>query len=165
MIFPETFCLCNPAFKEMLEEQQYPDMGVFEEISEGTGLTGSVPDSGLFEKVFRPSEITESFLKDNALKNRKAIFHATKSSGDKEIDEVVYSKTLEEVSAGWLIGPISFESLPDEAVVSTRFGLRQPSKIRLIDNFSGSSVNATVQSFESPKPHTTDVVASIILSL
>lgn len=153
------------AFKEMLEEQQYPDMGVFEEISEGTGLTGSVPDSGLFEKVFRPSEITESFLKDNALKNRKAIFHATKSSGDKEIDEVVYSKTLEEVSAGWLIGPISFESLPDEAVVSTRFGLRQPSKIRLIDNFSGSSVNATVQSFESPKPHTTDVVASIILSL
>ena len=153
------------AFREMLQEQNYPDMGVFEEISEGTVLTGTVPNSGLFEKVFRPCEITEDFLRNNATQNRKAIFHATRSSGDSEIDSVVYQKTLEEVEAGWLTGPIDFENLPRDAIVSTRFGLRQPNKIRLIDNLSGSQVNCTVQSFESPKPHTTDVVASILLSL
>ena len=153
------------AFREMLEEQCYPDMGVFDEIANGTGLTGTVQDCGLFEKVFRPSDITEEFLRGNATQNRKAIFHATRSSGDAEIDEVVYSKTLEEVSTGWLVGPLEFDTLPKEAIVSMRFGLRQPNKIRLIDNFSGSMVNATVQSFESPKPHTTDVVASVLLSL
>ena len=95
-------------------------------------------------------------------KIERQFFHATRSSGDSEIDSVVYQKTLEEVEAGWLKGPIDFESLPSDAIVSTRFGLRQPNKIRLIDNLSGSQVNCTVQSFESPKPHTTDVVASIL---
>ena len=139
----------------MLEEQNYPDMGVFDEIAKGTGLTGTVPDSGIFEKAFRPlCEITEDFLKGNATQNRKAIFHATRSWGDEEVDEVVYTKTLEEVSVldGWSDQSTS-NHFQKKLSSCMRFGLRQPNKIRLIDNFSGSHVNSTVQSFESPKPH------------
>ncbi|CAL1133476.1 unnamed protein product [Cladocopium goreaui] len=44
--------------------------------------------------------------------------------GDKEVDAMVYSKTMEEVDCGWAIGPILMEELPSDAVVSRRFGLR-----------------------------------------
>lgn len=78
---------------------------------------------------------------------------------------MVYDKTLEEVSSGWAVGPLKLEDMPEHCVLSRRFGLRQPNKIRLIDDLSGSFVNSSVQSEESPKPHTTDVVAAIALEL
>ena len=152
-------------FREMLAELDYPDLGVFDEIACGTGLAGSVPDSGLFEKVFRPCEITEEQLKSGAEHNRKSIFYSCRSSGDQDVDKVVYEKTIEEVNSGWLRGPFEISSLPSDAIINRRFGLKQPNKVRLIDDFSGSLVNSTVQSFESPKPHSTDVIASVVLSL
>ena len=82
-----------------------------------------------------------------------------------EVDDIVYAKTLEEVESGWLRRPIEFSSLPENAIINRRFGLKQRNKVRLIDDFSGSQVNSTVQSFESPKPHNTDVIASVVLSL
>ena len=152
-------------FREMLAELGYPDLGVFDEIACGTGLAGSVPDSGLFEKVFRPCEITEEQLKSGAEHNRKSIFYSCRGSGDQDVDKVVYEKTIEEVNSGWLRGPFEIASLPSDAIINRRFGLKQPNKVRLIDDFSGSLVNSTVQSFESPKPHSTDVIASVVLSL
>ena len=152
-------------FREMLAELDYPDQGVFDEIACGTGLAGSVPDSGLFEKVFRPCEITEEQLKSGAEHNRKSIFYSCRGSGDQDVDKVVYEKTIEEVNSGWLRGPFEISSLPSDAIINRRFGLKQPNKVRLIDDFSGSLVNSTVQSFESPKPHSTDVIASVVLSL
>ena len=152
-------------FREMLAELDYPDLGVFDEIACGTGLAGSVPDSGLFEKVFRPCEITEEQLRSGAEHNRKSIFYSCRGSGDQDVDKVVYEKTIEEVNSGWLRGPFEISSLPSDAIINRRFGLKQPNKVRLIDDFSGSLVNSTVQSFESPKPHSTDVIASVVLSL
>ena len=152
-------------FREMLSDLNYPDMEVFDEIVNGTVLSGEVSDCGLFEKVFRPCEMTKEQLQSNAGANRKSIFHSSRSSGDREVDDIVYAKTLEEVEAGWLRGPIEFSSLPENAIVNRRFGLKQPNKVRLIDDFSASHVNSTVQSFESPKPHNTDVIASVVLSL
>ena len=152
-------------FCEMRADLDYPDLGVFDEIACGTGLAGAVPDSGLFEKVFRPCEITEEQLRSGAEHNRKSIFYSCRGSGDQDVDRVVYEKTIEEVNSGWLRGPFEFSSLPSDAIINRRFGLKQPNKVRLIDDFSGSLVNSTVQSFESPKPHSTDVIASVVLSL
>ena len=140
-------------------------MKVVEELKNGTELVDEVESTGVFEKMFRPSEMSVTQLKDNAKANNKAILHGTRSSGDCEVDEAVYGKTLEEREAGWLTGPYALSDLPEGATISRRFGLRQPSKIRLIDDLSGSNVNKTVQTNESPEPHTLDVVASIALYL
>ena len=78
---------------------------------------------------------------------------------------MVYSKTMEEVDCGWAIGPILMEELPSDAVVSRRFGLRQPGKIRLIDDLSASGVNQTVQTAESPKPHSADFIAAMLMAV
>ena len=151
--------------EEILRHEGYPDMGVVDELKNGTELVDEVESTGVFEKVFRPSEMTVQQLKDGAKASNKAILHGTRSSGDPEVDEVVYNKTLEEREAGWLTGPYRLSELPSEATISRRFGLRQPNKIRLIDDLSGSNVNKTVQTNESPKPHTLDVVASMSLYL
>ncbi len=93
--------------------------------------------------------------------SNKAIFRSVRSSGDSEVDRIVFEKTLEERDAGWLRGPMEIHELPEGAVLSRRFGLKQPNKVTLIDDLSASSINKTVQCSETPRPHTTDVIASV----
>ena len=95
----------------------------------------------------------------------KSIFRSVRSSGDAEVDGVVFQKTLEERDAGWLRGPLEFGELAPGAVLNRRFGLKQPKKVRLIDDLSGLLINKTVQCNETPRPHTTDVITSVALSL
>lgn len=57
------------------------------------------------------------------------------------------------------------KDVPKGAVISRRFGFRQPGKIRLIDDLSGSNLNQNVQCAESPKQHSIDFVAALLLSI
>ena len=152
-------------WKEILLDLEYPDADVVSELANGTELVGEVPTYGIFEKTFKPAETTvESLLKaSKAIKMKQ--FHSCRSSGDAEIDELVWQKTQEEVELGWAAGPVDLESLPSDAIVSRRFGLRQPGKIRLIDDLSASNVNQTVQCSESPKPQSIDFVAALLLTI
>ena len=151
--------------KEIIETEGHPDKGVFEELAFGTELTGCVPSTGVFDPVFKPALITSEELAERAESSNKAIFRSVRSSGDAEVDTVVFQKTLEERDAGWLRGPVPFHELGKGCVLSRRFGLKQPNKVRLIDDLSKSNINSTVQTPESPRPHSTDVVASMALAV
>ena len=98
-----------------------------------------------------------------------ALLASVRSSGDVEIDREVFNKTQDEVACGWLDGPIDVGDLEPNAVVSRRFGIRQSSgevvKIRLIDDFTASNVNQTVQVENAPKLHTLDIVAALCMEL
>ena len=152
-------------WKEMLHESGYPDLDIFEEVSHGTVLVGNALSSGVFDKKFRPADLAVDSLVCSSEADRKALLFSARSSGSEEVDRAVYEKTMEEVSCGWAKGPIPVEQMPNNAIVSRRFGLKQPGKIRLIDDLSGSHINSTVQADETPRPHSTDVIASVALSL
>ena len=98
-----------------------------------------------------------------------AMLASIRSSGDDEIDREVFSKKQDEVDCGWLEGPLEAHDLEETAVISRRFGIRQSSgdvvKIRLIDDFTTSNVNQTVQVENAPKLHTLDVVAALSMEL
>ena len=79
-------------WKEMLQQAQYPDLGVFDEMIRGTVLTGEVAPCGIFDKVFKPAEITESQLKSRSKADRLANFYGCRSSGDEEIETRQYMK-------------------------------------------------------------------------
>ena len=151
--------------KEIIETEGYPDKGVFEELAFGTELTGCVPHTDVFDPSFKPALLTTEELAEQAESSNKAIFRSVRSSGDAEVDAVVFQKTLEERDAGWLRGPVPFNELGKGCVLSRRFGLKQPNKVRLIDDLSKSNINSTVQTPESPRPHSTDVVASMALAV
>lgn len=120
-------------WQEILADIEYPDQGVINELLGGTELVGEVPPFGIFEKTFKMSEATVEELVRSTETSRFRQFDKCRSSGDQEIDELVFKKTLKEVDLGWASGPWSLKDVPEGAVVSRRLCLRQPGKIRLID--------------------------------
>ena len=152
-------------WKALLVKYDYPDLGVVDELCSGTKLTGPIPPVPMFERVFKPASLTEGELKIGAKAAREAVAHSVKGSGDDFVDFEVYRKTCEERTSGWLRGPYRLDTLPQHAVVSRRFGLKQGPKVRLIDDFSGSCVNLTTQAETTPSLHTLDVVAAMLLQV
>ena len=57
------------------------------------------------------------------------------------------------------------QDVPADCPLSRRFGIQQGQKVRCIDDFSRSSVHKSVQTCESPKPHTIDVFAAMCVHL
>ena len=78
------------------------------------------------------------------------IYARTTSSGDSEMDDLLWQKNLEEVKKGHPAGPLEFETLPEDCLVSSRFALMQGDKLRPIDNYSSSLINETVTLSEKP---------------
>lgn len=156
-------------WKEMLHYYGYPDCEVFDEVVSGIDLAGPVSVVAAFDPCFKPAKLSVTELAQTAKASRVALLRTVKSSGDAEIDSTVFAKTLEELECGWLEGPFEPDSLPDSAVVSRRFGIKQSSgdslKVRLIDDFSASCVNDTVQVESASKLHTLDVVAALCMEL
>ena len=156
-------------WKEMLHHYGYPDCEVFDEVIAGVELAGPVSVVAAFDPCFKPAKLSVSELALTAKASRVALLRTVRSSGDAEIDSTVFDKTLEELECGWLEGPFEPDSLPDSAVVSRRFGIKQSSgdslKVRLIDDFSASCVNDTVQVETASKLHTLDVVAALCMEL
>ena len=71
---------------------------------------------------------------------------------------------MEEVEKGWLLGPLSNSEVPGWQPVSRRFGLIQKKgKLRLIDDYTESGVNACVTSVEAPVLHTVDVAGATLV--
>ena len=156
-------------WKEMLTHYGYPDCEVFDEVVQGFELTGTVGHVRCFDPCFKPAKITAAELEGSACAGRQSLLGSVRSSGDAFIDSEVFAKTQDEVNCGWLEGPFELSELPPNAVVSRRFGIKQgvgdKLKVRLIDDFSASGVNSTVQVDSNAKLHTLDVVAALCMEL
>ena len=150
-------------FREMLEATQFPDVSVVDELRCGSDLTGNVPTTNMLPGKFTPALATETELRSGACRVRSLILAENTGSGDDEIDNAVWSKTMEEVEKGWLEGPLEDHQVPAISPISRRFGLRQKKgKVRLIDDFTESGVNKCVTSVESPVLHTIDIACAAL---
>ena len=132
-------------------------------IAAGFSLVGEAPSSGgrLPEK-FVPASLHVDELMEGSSKARLAVKLATTSSGDAEMDSKLWLKTLEERDKGWLIGPVAWSDLEPHSVVSKRFPLQQGSKLRPIDDFSMSMVNATVSMRDQATTDGVDIIAAMM---
>ena len=145
-------------WKELMARYSYPDTGVFDLITSGVSLTGEVENSGLFNSVNKPATLSVQQLREEADNITDETLAQVRPQSP-EIDQTVLRKTLQEVENGWLTGPIPRHLVPAGSVVCRRFGLCQGEKTRLIDDMR--PVNQTVSTFESPRPHTVDVLAAM----
>jgi hypothetical protein len=157
VLAPKNVCL----WEAMLKSVQYPDLGVADEFKQGSELVGCVDRTGLWPMKFQPAAISVSELHEIAKKERGLLRQQFHAEGDPDLTEEVGRKTMEEVGSGCLVVPLKLDDIPSEFPLSRRFGIRQGGKVRCIDDFSRSSVNASVQSTESPKPQTLDVFAAL----
>ena len=79
-----------------------------------------VPVTNMLPGKFEPALISESELCANASRVRKVAVNEVRSSGDEDIDAVVWDKTLEEVEKGWLMGPLDEFLVPADRPLSRR---------------------------------------------
>ena len=149
-------------WQEMLESCQYQDMGVVSEMKQGIHLTGETSRTKLWPEKFTPAAISPEELAEISRRDRSSVIKQPIVSDDKEVNALVWQQTLQEVADGFVEAPFDMNSVPADVPVSKRFGVVQGSKVRCVDDFTGSSVNLAVQSCESPRPRTLDVVAGLL---
>lgn len=145
-------------WQQMLESIEYEDMGVVKEFSNGTPLTGESEVTGLWPRKFRPASLTPADLEKVASAQRPLITFQSFEFMDSDMLAAVWQQTQDEVAAGELEGPFDLDQVPITFPLSKRFGIKQSSKIRCVDDFSQSSINACAQTCESPKLHTVDIL-------
>ena len=153
--------------KRLLEESGHEDIGLFDDMCSGFSLVGKLPESGVFHKKFRPAELSEADLRQGAKRAREAIIGTLGPSHDPIVDEGVRAATQKEVQAGHVRGPVALEEVPIDGTVTRRFGVRQGEtdsgpKVRPIDDYRESLVNAAVVQTEQVPVHSLDVVAATV---
>ena len=152
--------------KEMIKTINYEDGAVFDEFTQGSMLVGDSHISGLWPLKFTPATMTLTELASNAQRERSMLDrHKPMVDQDDELLQNVWSQTMAETETGALVGPLELQEIELCTPLSRRFGVRQGGKIRCVDDFSRSGVNACCSTSESPKPHTVDVIAAICMSL
>lgn len=136
-------------FRRLLEETGFPDMEVCTIMERGVPLTGVEPNSPLYPKKYRAAQMTTEQLDHQATWRRKAMVGKTMTDEEKAQEADLEAETLSEVEAGFLRGPFSSEEISDLVgdsawSLSKRFVLYQgeDKKIRVIDNYRDSGVNA-----------------------
>ena len=144
----------------IIKAEGFPDANLASELETGFDLAGDMPLSHHLPPKFKPADLSVEALKSGASKARAAVRQSTRSSGDPAMDQALWDKTLAEVEKGWLVGPMEWETLTGTEVVSKRFPLQQGQKVRPIDDYSMSSINATVTQWERPTVDTIDVICS-----
>ena len=152
-------------WEEMLKSIDYSDMGVVKEFCRGTLLTGATEETGLWPKKFTPATLTPADLHESAQRQRSTLTYEQVVFFSEDIAVAVWNQTLDEVTKGDIVGPLELDEVPMDCPLSRRFGVRQDGKIRCVDDFSASGVNATAQPMESPKLHTLDVLAGLLSAL
>ena len=140
-------------WQAMLKSVEYPDMAVVDEFQRGTELVGCAETTGLWPVKFQPAAITVGELLNIAEMERDAIGGQFQSDGPGEFSEQVWSKTLEEVSAGALVGPISLDKVecdtPFEQEVWNTAGT-EDTLHRRFQSFSSQQCSSDQRKSEAP---------------
>ena len=132
------------AFNAALLRVGYADASVALEAMNGFPLAGWLPSTSVFPTLVKPPEMHVNELATLASSYAARALASVKTPEDVELSRELWDITMDEVEAGFLEGPFKASDLPDGAVVSPRFAIRQSNKSRPIDNFTSSGVNGTV---------------------
>ena len=151
--------------EELLSSIQHPDTEIVGDLEAGFRLTGWLNRSGLFSSQVMPPQISRTTLESlSSFLNRSAIFKCEKNSSGEFAKELL-DITLEEVDKGWIAEEMSLDDLHHGDVLSPRFIIHQGDKARAIDDFSFSSINATVGSSDKIALQGVDEIAGLIKRL
>ena len=146
--------------RHIIEKEGYDDKSLVDDVSEGFSLVGEVPTSNVLPRKLLPAAMSEQELHANSQRANVALRYMTRSSGDRGLDEKLWDKTMAEVDKGWLLGPLSWDTLKDGDTVSGRFPLEQGEKVRPIDDLSQSQINSTVTCYEQATVDGPDVICA-----
>ena len=148
-------------WKEILQELNYSDCSVVDDICKGFPLTGWAKKTEVFESCVRKPEHSLEQLKKKSKGLNAAVLGSLAKSDWTEVDGKVWSDTQDELAKGWLALPADVPFF----FVAKRFGLVQKEKIRMIDDFSVCGVNSAYGLTEKLRVQAVDELASFLALL
>ena len=158
-------------FEELVQASGSPDKDLAHQIARGFDLMGTIPTENIFPQKLLHATLTPGQVREMSSISRPATWQSTKKCMDKDLASEVHRITLEECERGWLKGPFSLHELPDSAILTRRFGVKQSTtlsdgsrtyKTRPIDDFSESLVNSTNAADEAIQPMSIDMILSAL---
>ena len=150
---------------EISQSLKHPDLTIVEEIAYGFELVGWMPKTELFEPLESPMAMLPETLDLISKDVTKRTIDRVTSSRDTSLEKELFEITKEEVTKLWLSKEIDFNDLPDDAVVNPRFAIQQGQKIRAIDDYTFSGINACVGCREKVYLQGVDDILSLALEL
>ena len=151
--------------QQLLDRYHYPDTRIGQELREGFPLTGWLQPSGIWPTLPQPPTLTVDQLLTNAHAITGASLRKVQAAPMDDNKDAIWQATQDEVANGWLrMQPVQPAPHP-QPVVSTRFGVVQKNKIRPIDNFRASHVNAACGTSEKVLVDGPDLIAQACLKL
>ena len=96
-----------PLFEKLLAESGFPNAGLIRDLCNGRPLVGTPSPGGALLPRIRPAELSPSVLEasDFTALNSRAIRAVGQGSGDLDLDEQSYAKSMKDFSRGALAGP------------------------------------------------------------
>ena len=159
-------------WRELMVEAGYPDLEIFDEVTEGIKLVGPAHEPQAFLAGMTPAQPSVSQLRSQAIWRRKTSIGKCRTSGNTSADVELWEQSLNEVNDGWLDGPFYDETEVSERahttdwictrICTSRFPLQQPTKIRLLDDGLESGLNSAYSCYN--KLTLTDMDAVVALA-
>lgn len=159
-------------FGELIEASGSPDTNLAKDIATGFDLMGPIPSGGVFPQKPLFATLLPEQVRDISKIARSATWDAVKRTRGDDMRQEIFDATMEECNKGWMRGPFAFEQLPESAVLTRRFGVRQSAtladgskvmKFRPIDDFSESLINSTNSCDESIQPMGVDSICATLV--
>ena len=148
-------------FQEILNDLNYVDVAVVDEVIAGFKLTGWAPRTGVFDPDVRRPQLPLDQLKKMTPGLNASILRAVDESPVDQTTEQVWQETRQEVDKGWIRPANSTVGCS----VAKRFGLQQGAKTRMIDDFSISKVNHTYGMKERLRVQAVDELCAYLATL
>ena len=153
-------------FKHLLEQTDYGDKTLVDDIMRGFDLVGCTLKSTVLPSRFLPATISPGELLNRSKWATPLLLAQCKSCGEESLDKEVYRQTLEQRDAHWLRGPFTKQQVdklfPEGWTVSRRFGLQQGDKVRVIDDAKQPGINHALSTCEKLALMDTDDTASLL---
>ena len=150
-------------WKAILDDNSFPDRQLWEDLHTGFRITGWMPESGIFTRRLRPPTASlEGLLAQSSYRTPLVLRAIAKSCAD-EVAKQAWSETKLEEERQWVFRDYNFD--PSKILLARRFGLAQKSKVRVIDDGKGCSLNTTVGLCEKYHLDGIDVLAATLLTV
>ena len=158
-------------FREMLEASESPDITLYDNLASGFPLVGKLPRSGTLPRVEYEGMLPmEDFLEGREY-NNTAMLNRLRSSviGDKEVQDEFDAKSVEEIACRKAV-EVPLGLALQVGAVTPRFpidegykvkGGKRTRKVRCIDDFSASMINAMTSVGEAIRHDSLDVLVSL----
>ena len=147
-------------FGKMLSDLGFPDTELIKDISEGFSLSGWMPDSKIFPTKVKNPTLTVKSLEQTTSSFNEKVYQQLQQRQEPRLEEDTWTETAHELEQGWIWVDDSNDWTGK--AVAKRFGLKQGSKTRVIDDCTICGLNLTVGTKEKFVLHSIDQLCSMI---